>query len=302
MALDTTAHDIYRGTSGIALPLEIANEIWANAQEASSVMQLAQRIDLPGRGLTIPVITADPTAAWVAESTEKAVSNSTFSSKTMKAYKLAAIELVSNEFMRDLPRLYDELIRRLPGAIAKKFDETVYNGVTPGTGFDVLTSVTAINIEDTAQTTTYQQLVSVLETLAAAGYDLTGWALSAQGRAKLLGAVDTTGRPIFTPGVSEDAITRLLGAPVVNAQATYKVGAASPATDNVVGFAGDWSKARYGIVGAIDISISDQATINDGTKQVNLWQRNMTAIRVEAEMGFVADTNAFVRLGTDYSA
>lgn len=301
MALDTTAHDIYRGTSGITLPTDIANEIWANAQHESAIMQLAQRIDLPGRGLSIPVITADPTASFVAESTEKPVSNSTFSTKTMKPYKIAAIELVSNELMRDLPRLYDTLVRRLPGAIGKTFDATVFNGTAPGTGFDVLTSVTSVNIEDGANTTTYQQLVTVLETLAAAGYELNGWALAPQGRAVLLGAIDTVGRPIFTPDAAAGTFGAVLGARVVSAPNAYKAGT-GVSVPNIVGFAGDWTKARWGIVGDIDIAISDQATINDGTKQINLWQRNMTAIRVEAEVGFVADTSAFARLNTAYSA
>lgn len=301
MALDTTAHDIYRGTSGITLPTDLANEIWENAQHESAIMQLAERIDLPGRGLSIPVITADPTAAFVAESTEKPVSNSTFATKTMKPYKIAAIELVSNELMRDLPRLYDTLVRRLPGAIGKTFDATAFNGTAPGTGFDVLTSVSAVNIEDGTNTTTYKQLVTVMETIAAGGYDLNGFALSAQGRAVLLGAIDTVGRPIFTTGATEGAFGAILGARVVNAPYAYKAGTGS-SVPNVVGFAGDWTKARWGIVGDIDIAISDQATVNDGTKQVNLWQRNMTAIRVEAEVGFVADTSAFVRLTTAYSA
>ena len=60
MALVTTPHDIYRGTSGITLPKELSNEIWANAVQESAIMRLAQRIDLPGSGITIPVITADP--------------------------------------------------------------------------------------------------------------------------------------------------------------------------------------------------------------------------------------------------
>ena len=66
MALDTTAHDIYRGTSGITLPTDISNEIWAKAQEASVIMRVSPRITLPGRGLSIPVITGDPTATIVA--------------------------------------------------------------------------------------------------------------------------------------------------------------------------------------------------------------------------------------------
>jgi len=45
------------------------------------------------------------------------------------------------------------------------------------------------------------------------------------------------------------------------------------------------------------MSISEEATVNDGTNQINLWQRNMFAVRVEAELGFVvSNTNAFVKL------
>lgn len=255
-------------------------------------MRLAQRIDLPGSGITIPVITADPSADWVAESAEKPVSNSTFSSKNMTPYKLAVIETFSMEFRRDLPALYRELVRRLPAAIGKKFDATVFNGTAPGTGFDVLTSVTAQNIAATASpaTTVYGNLVSALTTLGAAGYELDGWALSVQGEAVLLNAVDGNGLPIFNT-VRDANVPTILGAREVRAQQAYKTG-----TPAVVGFAGDWSKARYGIVDGINVRISDQATVNDGTAQVNLWQRNMFAVMVECELSFVADTAAFLRL------
>ena len=292
MALVTTPHDIYRGTSGITLPKELSNEIWANAVQESAIMRLAQRIDLPGSGITIPVITADPSADWVAESAEKPVSNSTFSSKNMTPYKLAVIETFSMEFRRDLPALYRELVRRLPAAIGKKFDATVFNGTAPGTGFDVLTSVTAQNIAATSSpaTTVYGNLVSALTTLGAAGYELNGWALAVQGEAVLLNAVDGNGLPIFNT-VRDANVPTILGAREVRAQQAYKTG-----TPAVVGFAGDWSKARYGIVDGINVRISDQATVNDGTAQVNLWQRNMFAVMVECELSFVADTAAFLRL------
>ena len=292
MALVTTPHDIYRGTSGITLPKELSNEIWANAVQESAIMRLAQRIDLPGSGITIPVITADPSADWVAESAEKPVSNSTFSSKNMTPYKLSVIETFSMEFRRDLPALYRELVRRLPAAIGKKFDATVFNGTAPGTGFDVLTSVTAQNIAATSSpaTTVYGNLVSALTTLGAAGYELNGWALAVQGEAVLLNAVDGNGLPIFNT-VRDANVPTILGAREVRAQQAYKTG-----TPAVVGFAGDWSKARYGIVDGINVRISDQATVNDGTAQVNLWQRNMFAVMVECELSFVADTAAFLRL------
>lgn len=296
MALVTTPHDINRGTTGITLPKELSNEIWANAVHESAIMRLAQRIDLPGRGITIPVITADPTADWVAESAEKPVSNSTFISKNMTPYKLAVIETFSMEFRRDLPALYRELVRRLPAAISKKFDATVFNGTAPGTGFDVLTNVTAQNIAATASpaTTVYGNLVSALTALGAANYTLNGWALAVQGEAVLLNAVDGNGRPLFNSSVREDEVPTILGAREIRAQQAYKAGSSGGV--DVIGFAGDWTKARYGIVDGINIRISDQATVNDGTAQVNLWQRNMFAVMVEAEMGFVADTAAFLRL------
>ena len=60
---------------------------------------------------------------------------------------------------------------------------------------------------------------------------------------------------------------------------------------------GDWSQAKYGIVDGNNLAITDQATINDGTNQINLWQRNMFAVRAEFEVGFIcADTDAFVKL------
>lgn len=289
MALDTTAIDINRGTSGITLPSQLSNEIWASVQEESAIMRLAEQMQLPGSGVTVPVVTGDPVADFVAESAEKPVSNSTFSTKQMTPYKIAVIELFSNEFKRDLPALYNELARRLPAAIGAKFDATVFGGTAPGSNFDVLSSATAVAIGGTG---TYGKLVTALETIATANAELSGWAISPQGEALLLKAVDGDGRPLFIPSTEGRAIGALLGAGVERSRHVYKAG-----TPNVIGFAGDWSQARYGIVDGINVAMSEEATINTGTKQVNLWQRNMFALRVEAEVGFVVKSaGAFVRL------
>ena len=124
-------------------------------------------------------------------------------------------------------------------------------------------------------------------------YELTGWALSPKADPILLGAVDTAGRPVFVANANEGYIGSLLGAPVARSRRVYKQGT----SNDVLGFAGDWSKAYYGIVDGIKIAISEEATVNDGSNQINLWQRNMFAVRVEAEIGFaVESTDAFVKL------
>lgn len=307
MAYSTTAIDINRGTSGVTLPKELSQEIWAAAAEESAIMRLAQRIEMPGRGLAVPMITGDATASWVAESTEKHVSNATISNKNIVPFKLAVIQIFSEEFVRDMPALYAELVRRAPAAIAAQFDATIANGVTPGTGFDVLTSATAIGIEAPQGGSVYGQLVSAVTTVSSYGYSLDGWIFAPQAEGVLLGAVDGNGRPLLIDSVNNDrAIRSIFGAEAIRSKHVWQAGTAATQSaaevPNVVGLAGDWSAARYGLVDGIKVSISDQATINDGTNQINLWQRNMVALRIEAECAFaVKSSNAFVKLTTHVS-
>ena len=289
MAFSTTDVDIYRGTTGVALPVQLSREIFQDATERSAVMRLARRISLPGSGIAIPVVTGDPSADWVGETHEKPVDEATLDTKVMTPYKLACIELFSNEFRRDLPALYDALRERLPYAIAKKFDETVFFGAAPGTGFDTLAAVSQQALGGTDQ---WGALVAAKSAIATAGGILDGWVLSPQGEGLLLGAVDGNSRPLFLDSTRDGAVTRLLSAPVEIVKAAYQSG-----TPNIIGFAGDWSGARYGIVDGINIKVSEEATINDGTNQINLWQRNMFACMIECEIAFVCkDDNQFIAL------
>lgn len=288
--------------SNITLPTELSSEIIQKTQESSAVMQLARQIALPGRGVTIPVITSDPEANWVAETAAKPVSNPGLSQKVMTPYKLAVIVPFSDEFRRDAAALYDQLVARLPGALAKKFDFTVFNGTAPGTGFDVLSGCTAQSIDVNASGVGgfYSALVAADVDIAAAGGDLNGFAMSPQARGEMLSALDKDGRPIFINNVSEGTIPRLLGQPVMYSRGLYGAGnAASGSTaakPDTIGFAGDWTKAMYGTVEGVQVSISDQATLTISNTAVNLWEHNMFAVRAEIEVGFVADTYCFNKI------
>lgn len=275
--------DINRTTT-IALPSQVSAEILQKLQEDSAVMQLARQIVLPGSGVTIPVITGDPEAKWVAETAKKPVSNAGLSTKLMTPYKLAVIETFSAEFVRDAASLYDALVARLPKALAAKFDATVFGGVTkPGDNFDTLANVTAQVIG----TETYKGLVAADADIAENGGITNGFVFAPQGKSVLLNAVDGNGRPLFVNNVSEGAVPVVLGAPTLSSKGAYVSG--SPET---VGFAGDWTQAMYGTVEGVQIAISDQATVGE----VNLWEQNMIAVRAEIELGFRCDTSVFNKL------
>ena len=279
--------------SNITLPTEVSSEILQKTQEQSAVMQLARQIALPGRGLTIPVITGDPEASWVDETDAKPVSNPSLSTKIMQAYKLAVIVPFSDEFSRDMASLYDALVARLPLALALKFDQTVFHGTAPGSNFDTLADITAQTISGTGNSI-YKALVNSDTNIAVAGGILNGFALSPQAKGEMLSAVDDNKRPLFINSVADGAVPRLIGAPVSYSKAVYKAGDAS--TQDTLGFAGDWTQAMYGTVEGVKIDVSDQATLTIGEAAVNLWERNMFAVRAEIEVGFRADTTMFQKI------
>lgn len=290
--------DINRTTNSMALPSDVASEIIQKTTSESTIMRLARKIELPGRGVTIPVITGDPTAAWVAETNEKPVSNGTPGTKLMSAYKIAVIETFSKEFTRDAKILYDALIQRLPAALAGVFDSTIIGATqAPGQNMDTFGSCQKQSILN-ANNGTYLGLVAADSDISTHGGVVNGYAFGAQGRALLLTAVDSTGRPLFLASASEGAVDKVLGNATYFNKNLYKAGTpGTSGTPAVVGIAGDWLKALYGTVEGVEIGVSDQATLTVGSgtsaTQLNLWQRNMVAVKAEIEVGFRADTECF---------
>lgn len=292
--------NVNRSTTNVLLPAEVSDEIWAKAIEASAVMQLARRIKLPGAGKEFQTITGDPEASWVGEGAAKPVGVHTFGTKKMKGYKMSVIEPFSDEFRRDKRALYDECVSRLPKALGKKFDATVFGPASgkPGDNFDTLGACAAIDIE----TDVWGGLVTADATVAANDSLLNGWVLAPKAKTMLLNQKDTTGHPIFVSSVNNDrTVNYLMGSPTHFRKGVYLAGAAATAsadgTPDQLGFAGDWTNALYGIVQEISISISDQATLKVGSDELHLWQNNMFAVRVEFEVGFIVkDTADFVKL------
>ena len=274
--------------TSIGITPELSDVILQKTQEQSAVMRLARQIALPGRGVDIPVITSDPEAEWVAETAAKPVKTPGLNKKTMSAYKLAVIVPFSNEFRRDMAGLYDQIVERIPLALAYQFDQTVVGAVAkPGSNFDNLASAETQEIGTDA----YKGLAAADADIALNGGIMNGFALAPQGRGVLLSATDQIGRPIFINNAADGAISQILGCPVQLAKGVYD------GTNNVVGIAGDWSQALYGTVEGVRLDYSSDASLVTGESgaetMINLFQQNMFAVRAEIEVGFRADVDCF---------
>ena len=276
--------------ASIALPASVADTIIANAIGESAVMRLATQIALPGNGAAVPVVTGDPTAYFVDEGGVKTNSDATLVDKTMKPRTIAIIEPFSNQFRESYDALYNELVARMPRLLGERFDQEVFGG-TAISGFDTLKGCTGVSIKDDV----WSGLVAARAAVEAGDGEVNGFAMSNQGVTKMLAAVDNSKRPLFTAGVTEGEYGSVLGVPVVKARRAYA--AKTSSTDEVLGFAGDWTKAMYGIVNGINIKISEDATLTTSGGTLNLFEKNMFAVRCEMEVGFVcADTDQFVKL------
>jgi HK97 family phage major capsid protein len=306
--MPTTYHDHSRKTTNVIFDPEVSNEIISKAQEQSAIMQLAQRMSIAPEGKKFQTITGDPAPEWVAETNDKPVDFFSFGTKTVIPYKMALIVPFSMEFRRDKTALYNECIRRVPALFGQKFDATAMGTTAPGTGFDVFGGATKASIlpDGTNNIDVYDRFLAVDSTIGAADGIMNGIALAPQGRSVVLGAKDGQGYPIFTPGVQSGQLGNILGAAVSVKKGVYVAGTAATQSaagvPAVVGIAGDWDNAAYGVIGQLTGSISEEATLtytdaNSQTVTLALWQKNMFAVRFEIELALmVRDINKFVLL------
>ncbi|MBP2057007.1 HK97 family phage major capsid protein [Lactobacillus colini] len=278
----------YATDKSIELPAEFASEIIQKTQESSAIMQLARKVNLPGTGVDVPVIMSDPEASWVgSETDQRSVSTGKLETKQLRPYILSVIVPFSNKFRRDAAGLYSAIVNRLPGALSKKFDETVMGSVTkPGDKFDNFSNAVkqVLTKEDA-----YNTLVAADADVSAHDGVVNGYVLSPKARSILLTATDNNKRPLFINNVSDGAIPMILGSQVIQSRGAYSKGD----SESIVGVVGDWTKAVYGTVEGVNVTLSDQATLVDGETTINLFQQGMFAVKAEIELGFRADTSVF---------
>ena len=289
------------------LPPEISEPIFEEAARQSVVMSMSRRVPLPINGKAIPITTGKPTANWVSEGGQKPATQGEMDLLPMEPKKLAAIAVMSAEVVRANPGGYTVLLRRhLAEAFAVAFDlAALYDVGGDGTGSgpfsDALVDTShAVTLGSASQQQggIHADLVEAMSLLVNNGKRLTGWALDDKVEPLLWGAVDKTGRPLYTELPTDDTSGalarpgRLLNRPSFMGEGV--------AHGDVVGFAGDWRKTAWGAVGGINFRVSTEATVTINSQLTSLWEHNLVAVLAEAEYGWVvADVEAFVALEAD---
>jgi len=298
--------------SGFIQP-SIASAIFERAARSSVVQSLATRVPLAGNGTSIPFVTGRPTAGWVSEADTKPASSGSMTLKAIEPKKLACILVVSSEVVRANPGGYMDAMRNsLAEAFAVAFDYAALHDAGPSgsagggpfsTYIDQTTKSKELGATAQASGGIYGDFVAALGAVVAdtdasgRRYRVTGWALDDVVEPVILGQTSTTGEPVFVERPMDETTAaarpgRLLGRPSFMGE-----GVASPNQTDVVGYGGDWSQAAWGVVGGISYGVSTEASVTINGSLVSAFEKNLVAIRAEAEYGFVvADPEAFVKL------
>lgn len=282
--------------SGFLKP-ELAQAYFDDARRLSVVQQNVRQVPLGINGQEIPVTTSKPTASWVSEGAKKPTTAGGKSLKTITPKKLAAISVVSAEVVRANPGGYIEDLRQdIAEAFAIAFDAAALHGVNSPFGVGNYIAATsksvALGTTPANKGGIYADVNAGLSLLVNDGKRMTGSVWDSVAEPIFNSSVDTNGRPLFIDSPTTETSATVRNGRLLGRQSVIGEGVG---LGDVVGFAGDWSKAVWGVVGGITYDISTQATVTLDDELVSLFENNLVAVRAEAEFGWlVYDPEAFV--------
>jgi len=284
----------------------LAGFVFERAARQSVVQSLVPRLAMGGNGVNVPVVTGRPNIGWIGEGVTKPATSGTTDIKTMTPKKIAAILVVSKEVVRANPGGYVEQMKNeLADRFAQAFDAAALHDEGPdgtsgggpfSTYIDQTTNVSEIGANNAAAGGVHTDFVNALGDIVTTKDSsgrrrrVTGWALDTALEPALWGSLDSTGRPLYLAQPSDESADllnqrgRLLGRPTFMGE-----GVASADMNTVVGYAGDWSTARWGQIGGIEFSAADNVAVTVNGSLISTWEKNLVAIKCETEYGFLVD-------------
>ncbi|WML64764.1 phage major capsid protein [Rhodococcus sp. AH-ZY2] len=149
MALATDSVNVH----GI-LPDEISALIVQPVARNSAAMEASTVVDTGVHEYRIPIVAADPAAAWVPEGGEITASDAALDELVVEFNKLAGLSIISRELAEDSSPQAQEIVGAgLARDIARKLDSAFF-GSTTTNGPDGLLSLTGVQSVDTGGTIT----------------------------------------------------------------------------------------------------------------------------------------------------
>lgn len=286
---------IDRADASALMPEDVAKDIIQGVTHASYILAMANRLpDMPRKTRRFPVLSVLPTAYFVNGDTGlKKTTEVSWANKFITAEEIAVIVPVPNVVLDDAGYdIWGEVRPHIETAFGKLIDETIlYGGMVgyakPSNDWpDGLVTASVAgglcaslgNYADLYDATLGEQ--GTFGKVEAAGFSVTGNIAAPTMKAKLRGARDADGGPIFAR----------------NAQGNYELDGSTlvfpdtgciNANDSLL-VSGDFRQLVFAVRQDITYTIATSGVITDGSNQIvyNLFQQDMTAMKVVMRMGW----------------
>lgn len=286
------------------IPPEITNDIFKEAVQGSQILGMMRRLtDMPRKVRTMPVLNSLPTAFFVNGEPDDANPNTydglmkstkmAWGNVSITAENLAVIIPIPNDVIDDAAgndiNLFGEIRPQIAEALAVAIDQAILFGTNKPTSWPngILTDCVAKGKTVTIGTGAdlYEDILGengVFDLVNMSGYGVSAsiGALTMQG--KLRSTRDSDGKPIFYDNPQVPGTYTLWGVP------SYfpTTGIIDPAVCLLI--AGAWNQIVYSFRKDLSWSMSNEGIIQDssGVIQYNLFQQDMTAMKVVMRMGW----------------
>ena len=303
MALNVTSNTtdynglITRTNASVLCPAEARKDIISAATQNSAFLSMATRLaDMSSGTLTMPVISALPTAYFVtgeigdgSNTGLKQTTHLAWLNKTITAEEIAVIVPIPEAVLADSQ--YD-----IWGQVKDKAGEAIGLAIDNATIWDVGHPTSWPHGIKAAATTCGNNIVKgalgdladdiggeggLMSKVEADGYDVNGFYGVLSMKASLRGVRDANGNLIFQPSLTAGTPNSLYGQTL-----NYARNGITPGTTLLIG--GDWRQAVYSIRQDITYKLLTEGIIqdSDGAIVYNLGQQDMVALRITFRMGW----------------
>jgi len=286
------------------IPPEITNEIFKNAVQGSQVLGLMRRLaDMPRKVRTMPVLNSLPTAYFQTGEPDDANPNeyhglakaakAAWGNVSITAENLSVIIPIPNDTIDDAAgnniSLFAEIRPLIAEALAVAIDQAILFGTDKPASWpngiltDAVAKGKAVTIGTGADL--YEDILGengVFDLVNQSGYGVASCLGALTMMGKLRSTRDANGNPIFNDNPSRPGTYTLWGVP-----STFPTtGIINPATCLLI--AGAWDQIVYAFRKDLTWKMSTDGIIQDasGVIQYNLFQQDMTAMKVTTRLGW----------------
>ncbi|MBR1710600.1 MAG: phage major capsid protein [Clostridia bacterium] len=299
---------IERTNAEALIPEETSHNIIEESIKRSAILPLANRMaNMVAKQSSVPVMTGSVHASFINGDTGlKPTSNMTWDKVVMTAEELAVIVPIPEAVLADADYdIFGEVRPRIVEAFSLAIDAAILHGTNkPLSWPDGLVPAAIAAGNGVAYSGNLYQDINgedgVIAKVEEAGIAVNSYLGALKLRAKLRGAVDTAGQPIFRTAYSNGDAGRMMyelnGSPIVFPENGSLDG------DQALLLAGNFNYVRYAMRQDMTYKILDQATLTDASGNVilNLAQQDCVALRAVMRLGWAIPRPVNIISGVNY--